>query len=309
MKPDLSVVVPFHNEELNIQEFYGRTKAVLEKLTKNWEIVTVDDGSTDGTLEILKKISAKDKHVKIVTLSRNFGLQPAVTAGLDHSEGDITILMDGDLQDVPEFIPNLLDHLKNGSYDIVFARHPVRHDGFIKNMLFRSFFKLMDNLSSYKLPLDAGNFSAMRRPAVEALQQFTERNRYLAGLRAWIGFKQGDVFYEKQARHAGKAPQTFSRLVSLALDAIFSFSYIPLRLATFLGLIITVGSLIVGIDVVYQKYFAHTAIVGWSGPMLSILITGGAQLIILGILGEYLGRIYDEVKRRPYYIVKDKVNF
>lgn len=307
IKPEFSVVVPFHNEQGNILEFFDRIEKVMGKLTKNWELVAVDDGSTDKTLDILSELSRKDRRVKLVILSRNFGHEPAVTAGLDNSSGEITVLMDGDLQDAPEFIPSLLSRLNEG-FDVVYAKHPIRHDGFFKNLLFRGFYWLMGSVSSFKLPLDAGAFSIMRRPAVVALASFAERNRYVAGLRAWIGFRQGELIYEKQARFSGKPPQTMGKLFRMGLDALFSFSYVPLRLATFMGMVVTLGAVVASIDVIYQKYFSHTAIVGWSGPMLSILITGGVQLIILGIVGEYLGRIYDEVRKRPYYIVKDKVN-
>lgn len=305
---DFSVVSPFHNEEGNVNEFYRRLKIVMDKLSKNWEFIAVDDGSRDNTLELLDALSKKDKHIRVVVLSRNFGHEAAVTAGLDHSNADVTILMDGDLQDAPEFIPEMVSKINDG-YDVVYANHPTRNDGLAKNLLFKCFYLLFGKLSSFNVPLNAGAFSVMRRPALEALKSFGEQSRYVAGLRAWIGFRQTGVLYEKKARFSGKSAQGFRGLFKMGLDAVFSFSYIPLRLATFLGLFVTTGAAIVSLNVIYQKYFTHTAIIGWTGQMLSILIIGGVQLIILGIVGEYLGRIYDEVRKRPYYIIKDKINF
>ncbi len=304
----LSVAVPFYNEEQNVEEFYRRVSVVLKDLGKSYEIVAVDDGSRDTTLAKLESIHERDKNVRVVSLSRNFGHEAAVTAALDNTSGETVVLMDGDLQDAPEFIPNLLAKLNEG-YDVVLATHDKRRDPLLRMFLFRSFYLLMDRLASYKMPANVGAFSVMRRPVVDILVSLSERNRYVAGLRAWVGFRQTELVYEKQERFAGKPPQTFRKLLAMGFDALFSFSYVPLRAATIFGLLISLGAIAGILDVFYQKFISHTAILGWSGPMLSILIVGGGQLIILGIIGEYIGRIYDEVKHRPYYVVSQKIGF
>lgn len=308
-KPTLSIAVPFYNEEKNISEFFRRTLAVLEKINLPAEVIAVDDGSTDGTYEELEKIRTRFKNLKIITLSRNFGHEAAVTAALDCTSGQKVVLMDGDLQDEPEFIPSLLEKLDKEGFDVAFAKHDKRSDPAARKFLFKFFYKVMNRLSSHKLPLEAGAFSAMTRPVVEELSKMTEQNRYVAGLRSWVGFKQIGVPYEKKARFAGKPPQTFSKLVKMGLDALFSFSYVPLRLATLLGLIVAFLAFLVIVNALLQKLVFGTAILGWASPLVSTLFLGAVQLIILGIIGEYLARIYDEVKRRPYYVVKGKIGF
>lgn len=305
---EISVAIPLHNEESNIAELYRRLKAVLQSLNRTYEVVLVNDGSTDATLEGLEKIRTKDKTIKIVCLSRNFGHEAAVTAALDHTTGQIVVLMDGDLQDAPEFIPSLLSKIDQG-YDIVYAVHKKRSDPPFRKFLIQGFYYVIDKVASYKLPIDVGAFSAMRRPVVDILSTFKEHNRYVAGLRSWVGFRQIGVEYEKQARFSGRPPQTFRKLFKMGMDALFSFSYFPLRLATLLGMVVSFVAFLGIIYVLYQKLVAGTAILGWSSPLIAILFIGGVELIILGIVGEYLGRIYDEVKRRPYYIVSEKRGF
>jgi len=307
-RTQLSIAIPLYNEGENVPELYRRLKLIVKEQNKSYEVVFANDGSQDNTLEELVRLHKLDRNVKIVSLSRNFGHEAAVTAALDNTCGETVVLMDGDLQDAPEFIPQLLSKLDEG-YDIVYAQHPRRNDSLLMRLCTWSFYLLLDKLASYKLPMDVGAFSAMRRPVVDVLSAMSERNRFVAGLRAWVGFHQTGVEYEKQARFSGRPVQTFAKLLRMGLDALFSFSYLPLRLATILGLVVTVGSFFVTLNVLYQKYIAQTAIIGWSGPMLSILIIGGAQLVMLGIVGEYLGRIYDEVKRRPYYIVSARIGF
>jgi len=308
INPEISVAVPLYNEEKNVGELYRRLIDVLKSTGKTYEIVFVNDGSRDRTADELKKINSHDKQVKVIFLSRNFGHEAAVTAALDHTNGEIVVLMDGDLQDAPEFIPEMLKKLSDG-YDVVYAQHNKRNDPTLRKILFKSFYAVMDKLSSYKLPTEAGAFSVMRRPVVDVLSSMTERNRYVAGLRSWVGFKQAAIDYEKQPRFAGVAPQTFSKLLKMGMDGLFSFSYVPLRMATYLGMLVSLGAFLAILDVLYQKLVAGTAILGWSSPLVATLFIGGVQLIILGIVGEYLGRIYDEVKRRPYYVVSEKIGF
>lgn len=308
MKIQHSIVVPAYNEENNLPELYRRLKAVLKAQNEIYEIIFVNDGSTDRSLEILRNLAKADKKIKIVSLSRNFGQQAAVTAGLENSSGEIVTTLDADLQDPPEFLPNFWAKLTEG-YDVAYGVSTTRNDPFFRKSLFEIYYRIMNRLSSYPLPKNVGIFAVMRRPVVTILLSINEQNRWLPALRSWVGFRQVGISYEKPSRFAGQPPQTFRKLLKMGLDALFSFSYIPLKLATFLGLLVTIVAFFIGLDVVYQKYITHTAIVGWSGPILTIVIIGGAQLIILGIIGEYLGRIYDEVKRRPYYIVSEKIGF
>lgn len=308
MKIQHSIVVPVYNEENNLPELYRRLTAVLKAQNEIYEIIFVNDGSTDRSLEILRNLAKADKKIKIVSLSRNFGQQAAVTAGLENSSGEIVTTLDADLQDPPEFLPNFWAKLTEG-YDVAYGVSTTRNDPFFRKSLFEIYYRIMNRLSSYPLPKNVGIFAVMRRPVVTILLSINEQNRWLPALRSWVGFRQVGISYEKPSRFAGQPPQTFRKLLKMGLDALFSFSYIPLKLATFLGLLVTIVAFFIGLDVVYQKYITHTAIVGWSGPILTIVIIGGAQLIILGIIGEYLGRIYDEVKRRPYYIVSEKIGF
>ncbi|MBI4099910.1 glycosyltransferase family 2 protein [Candidatus Microgenomates bacterium] len=308
MKTYYSVIIPVYNEENNLPELYRRLVAIFKSLDKPYEIVFVDDGSVDRSAKILARLARGNSRVKVITLSRNFGQQAAVTAGLENCSGEIITTMDADLQDPPELLPKLLSKIATG-YDVVYGVSATRRDPPLRKFLFNSYYWLMERLSSYPLPQNVGIFAVMRRPIVETLLTLGERNRWLPALRSWVGFRQIGISYEKPARFSGRSPQTVGKLFKMGFDALFSFSYLPLRLATILGLIVTLLVFFVGLDVLYQKFVAHTAITGWSGPMLSIVIIGGAQLIILGIIGEYLGRIYDEVKRRPFYIISQKHGF
>lgn len=308
MKIQYSVIVPVYNEEKNLFEFYRRITPVLKSQGKSYEIIFVDDGSLDKSAQVLKNLTKKDKSVKIISLSRNFGQQAAITAGLESAKGEILFTLDADLQDPPELLPQFIAKMSQG-YDVVYGISKIRNDPLFRKFLFNLYYLVIEKLSAYPLPKNVGIFALMRRPVVDILLSFQEQNRWFPALRSWVGFKQVGILYEKPERFAGQSPQTFGKLFKMGLDALFSFSYIPLRLATLLGIIVTIVAFLIGLDVVYQKYIAHTAITGWSGPMLSIVIIGGAQLIILGIIGEYLGRIYDEVKRRPYFIVAGKIGF
>lgn len=303
-----SIVAPFHNEEGNVNEFYNRLKAALDKTSKSWELIAVEDGSSDNTLKLLSGIAKKDKRLKVIVLSRNFGQQAAVTAGLENATGDVIVTVDSDLQDPPELLPKFFEKIDEG-YDVVYAVSTKRDDPPVRKFLINSYYFVMDKLSAYKLPRNAGIFAVMRRPVVEVLLQITERNRFLPALRAWAGFKQVGLNYEKPARFSGKEAQSFGKLFRLGMDSLFSFSYVPLKVATYLGLFVSFLAFLAIADVLYQKWVAGTAILGWASPLVSTLFIGGVQLIILGIIGEYLGRIYDEVKRRPFYIVKEKYNF
>jgi dolichol-phosphate mannosyltransferase len=300
-----SVVIPVYNEEANLAELSRRLDPML---TKNDEVIFVNDGSKDMSLEILRSMSKKDPRVKILSFSRNFGQQAAITAGLEVASGDVVITMDADLQDPPELLPEFLQKISSG-FDVVYGISETRSDPPLRKMLFNLYHFVMDKLSAYPVPRQAGIFAAMTREVAGVLREIQERNRFLPALRSWVGFRQVGISYQKPKRFAGRESQNLGKLFKMGFDSLFSFSYVPLRLATYLGLIVTFGATLGIIDVLLQKFVFGTAILGWAGPTLSVLVIGGTQLIILGIIGEYLGRIYDEVKRRPNYIVSEKIGF
>lgn len=305
---ELSIVIPVYNEQENIPELYKRLVSVLTKITDSYEIIFSNDGSRDLTLKIVKDLTLKDKKVKLISLSRNFGQQAALSAGLELASGKYVVSMDADLQDPPELLPEFISKAKAG-FDVVYAISEKRNDPPIRKFLFNSYYFVMDKFSSYKFPRQVGIFALMTRPVVNTLLEISERNRFVPALRYWVGFRQIGITYEKPKRFAGKETQSLSKLFKMGIDALFSFSYIPLRLATYLGLVVSFLAFLAIINVLYQKFVTNTAILGWSSPLVSTLFVGGVQLIMLGIIGEYLGRIYDEVKKRPYYVISEKINF
>src|SRR5437764_8690221 len=301
----LSVVAPVYNEEGTIEEFYSRVRAALEGL--NFELVLVDDGSTDSSAAILERLAESDPRVRLVYLSRNFGHQTALTAGLDHARGDAVVMMDADLQDPPEVIPSLLERWRDGS-DVVYAVRDSRvGESAFKLTTARLFYRLMSRLSSIELQENAGDFRLIDRRALEALLAMRERNRYLRGMTVWVGFTQSAVPYERDARYAGETKYTLKKMIKFALDAVSSFSHVPLQFATVLGFLIsTVAFALVPVILILRIVGSYLP--GFGSLTIAILLLGGVQLITLGILGEYVGRIYDEVKGRPLYFVKGRRN-
>jgi glycosyltransferase involved in cell wall biosynthesis len=306
--PSLSVVIPIFNEETTLPELRRRLATVLEALAPDFEVVFVDDGSSDSSAGLLAAMSAEDPRYKILTLSRNFGHQTALSAGIDHASGAAVVLMDGDLQDPPELIPDLVAKWREG-YDVVYAIKGKRKEGVLKRAGFRLFYRMLSRLASVELPLDAGIFSIMDRRTVEILRSMPERNRYISGLRAYSGGRQTGIRFERGARYAGAPRQTTRKLARLALDALFSFSYVPLRLATYVGLGASAIAFAFLATVLYFKLFTDLAITGWASVMSAVLFLGGVQLVTVGIIGEYIGRIFDEVKGRPYYVIDRKLGF
>jgi glycosyltransferase involved in cell wall biosynthesis len=306
----LSVVIPIYNEEATLSELYRRLTHVLSQNLAElaYEMVFVNDGSTDGSIQILVKLHADDPAVKVVNLSRNFGHQAAITAGLDYAKGDVVICMDGDLQDPPEIIPTLVARWQDGN-DVVYAVRKVRKEGFIKRACYAVFYRLLRSLSMVSIPLDAGDFALMDRRVVDCLKALPERSRFIRGLRTWIGFRQIGVEYEREQRFAGTPKYTWPKLMKLAVDGLLSFSAIPLRIATVFGFMISFCSLLAIIVVLYFKLFTDQAIPGWTATVIPILLLGGIQLLSLGILGEYIAQIFDEVKQRPVYLVNDILDF
>lgn len=301
----LSVVAPVYNEDQLIEAFHERVCATLEGLP--YELVLVDDGSSDGTPRLLAEIAERDPRVRVVELSRNFGHQTALTAGLDHARGDVVVMMDSDLQDPPELIPRMLEHWRAGT-DVVYAVRE-RREGETRFKLgtARLFYKLFGALADVPLEPDSGDFRLLDRAPLDALLSMRERNRFLRGMTGWVGYTQTAVPYKRDPRHAGETKYTLRRMVTFSLDAISSFSHRPLQVATLLGFLFA-GIAFIAIPVVVALRLAHSYIPGFGSITIAVLLLGGIQLIAIGLIGEYLGRIYDEVKRRPLYLVKTRRN-
>ena len=305
----LSVVVPIFNEEENIVAFHAAVEAVLsniEELTQEtWEVIYVNDGSRDSSLSLLMEIRQRDPRVAVVEFARNFGHQAALTAGLNTARGDAVILMDGDFQDPPEVLPRLVSAWKNGA-KVIIAQRKSRAEKGLRGRLFPLFYRVLGWLSDFPIPLNAGIFGLLDRQAVDAINQLAEGNRYLPGMRAWIGFSTAVVWYDRADRAAGEPKQTLFRLIKYAMDAIFSFSYKPLRLGVALGtLVFPVALLLAAVRVAAGLFGFGSAgtTSGFNATFWTVLLMGSVQLICTGLLGEYIGRIYDEVRRRPLYLI------
>lgn len=303
-----SIVIPIYNEQEIIPELYKRLKTVIDNLDKPAEVIFVDDGSRDDSYKILENIQKEDSRIKMLSFSRNFGHQVAISAGMDHASGEAVILMDGDLQDPPELIPSMAAKWKEG-FQVVYTVKLSRKENPLKRLAFHSFYRLMHAFASISIPMEAGNFSLMDAKVIAVLRSMPERHRYISGMRAWAGFKQTGIKFDREARFAGKPQMSIKKLISLALDGLFSFSNAPLRFAIYIGFFSALISFFVGMFVIYEKLFTDKAILGWASTIVSITFIGGMILITLGFIGEYIGRIYDEIKQRPLYVIKDKKGF
>lgn len=301
----LSVVAPLYEEEALVEAFYARVQAALEGIS--FELVLVDDGSTDRTPELLAALAARDERVRVVQLSRNFGHQTALTAGLDHARGDAVVMLDADLQDPPELIPQMLEHWRRGT-DVVYAVRR-RRDGETRFKLATAhwFYRLFSALADVELEPDSGDFRLLDRAPLDALLSMRERSRFLRGMTVWVGYTQTAVPYERDARHAGKTKYTLRRMVGFSLDAIASFSHRPLQLATFIGFLCAALAFVL-IPVVVALRLAGSYLPGFGTITIAVLLLGGIQLMAIGLIGEYVGRIYDEVKGRPLYVVRARLN-
>jgi dolichol-phosphate mannosyltransferase len=307
--PELvSIVVPVYNEAGNLRGLCDRLAKTLAETGAAYEIVFVDDNSIDDTSERLAGLCAADARIKSLTLSRNFGHQGAVTCGIDYCRGTAVILMDGDLQDPPELVKTFIEKWRQG-WDVVYTTKTNRDDSLVRKLCFGLFHRLLRRFSNINIPVNGGHFCLMDRKVVNALRAMRERSRYLVGMRSYVGFKQIGVEFSRPARAAGQPQQTFVKLIGLALDAFFSFSYLPLRMASLLGFAMSVASLIGVVYVLAEKLFTNRALLGWTSVMTLILLLGGIQLITIGISGEYIGRIYDEIKHRPIYVVAQSTGF
>lgn len=304
MAPVLSIIIPVLNEESNVEPLYQRLKAALANMGE-LELLFIDDGSSDSTLAKIKALREKDPEVKYLSFSRNFGHQVAVTAGLDCASGEAAVVIDADLQDPPELIPKLYAKFQEG-YDVVYAVRSQRHgESWFKLASAKIFYRLLRYLTGFPIPVDTGDFRLLSRRAVEAFGKLRERHRYVRGMVSWMGFKQAGVEYVRDARLSGETKYNLRKMMGLAMDGMTSFSNVPLQIAGHLGFWISGLSLLYILYIVGMKLFTDKPIIGWASTMIAIIFFGGVQLITLGVIGEYIGRISDEVKRRPIYIVAE----
>lgn len=304
MSITFSIVVPVFNELENIPELYRRLCGTLDSVGETWELVLVDDGSTDGSTERIRELAAKDKRVRPVIFARNFGHQVAITAGWDYARGAAVVIIDADLQDPPEAIPELIARWREG-YEVVYAVRAEREgESWFKMVTASLFYRLIYRITDVKIPLDSGDFRLLDRKVVEVLKTMRERHRFPRGMAAWVGFRQIGVAYKRAVRYSGATKYPFKKMFRLALNAITGFSYFPLQLATYFGFV-SAGISIVAIPVVIvMRLTGSQAFLGQASTLIAVLFLGGVQLISLGVLGEYIGRIYDEAKGRPLYIVR-----
>lgn len=308
--PIFSIIAPVYNEEGNLPELYKQVQQTLDKTGDSWELILIDDGSHDRSAEIMAELHARDKRVKTVQFARNFGHQLAVTAGLAYVGGQAAVIIDADLQDPPSLILQMIEKWRSG-YEIVYAVRTERiGETWFKRFTAKLFYRIIYRITDMDIPLDTGDFRLLDRRVVNALNSMRERHRFIRGMTSWVGFKQTGVEYVRQERFAGETHYPFKKMLKFALDAITSFSYFPLQIATYVGFIIAGLSALAMLLVIYARLFTSSeAFFGQATTLVAVLFLGGIQLITLGIIGEYLGRIYDEVKGRPLYIVNEAKGF
>ena len=303
-RPVFSIVAPVFNEEETLPHFYRRVVEVMEGIGDSFELVLINDGSRDGSFRTMQELHTRDPRVRVIDFSRNFGHQIAISAGLDHARGNAVIIIDSDLQDPPEVIPQLVARWKDGA-EVVYAQRSMRKgETKFKLLTATAFYRLMARITSVNIPRDTGDFRLLDRRVVDALVKMREHHRFMRGLSAWVGFRQEAVFYERQERYAGTTKYPLRKMIHFSLDAITSFSHLPLELATSLGFLLA-GISLLGIVIAIILRIFTGAIVGQASTLILVLFLGGIQLIFLGIIGEYLGRIYDEVRARPLYIARE----
>ncbi len=304
-----SIVIPVFNEEAVILESHKRLKTIMDTCNESYEMIFVDDGSSDNTLELIKEICKQDSCSRMVSFSRNFGHQTAITAGMEFATGDVVIIIDADLQDPPEVILDMIAKWKEG-YQVVYGKRLQRKgETFFKKMTAKIFYRILNLLTDVEIPVDVGDFRLIDQKVCEALKSLPERNRYVRGLVSWVGFRQTSVTYNREERFAGETKYPLRQMFRFATDGITSFSHKPLKISIFFGSILSMFSFIYMIVVIYQKLFTNAVISGWASTMAVILFFNGVTLIMLGIIGVYIGRIYDEAKARPLYIVGETVGF
>lgn len=312
MRPTLSLVIPIYNEEEVVPELDRRLKSAIatwSDLIESWEVVFINDGSKDQSLPMLRELAKAEPRYKVLSFARNFGHQMAITAGMDRAEGDAVVVMDADLQDPPEVVRAMLIEWRAGS-DVVFAVRGKRHgETLFKRITAAAYYRILTSmLGGFSIPLDAGDFRLMSRPVILAMRALKERHRFVRGLVAWVGFKQSSVRYDRPARFAGETKYPLRRMLKFAIDGITSFSVVPLRFATWLGVFAGLLAVAIACWAVYVKFYARGVVQGWTTLMIMVALGTSAQLLMTGIVGEYVGRIYEEIKRRPLYIIAEEFN-
>ena len=304
-----SVIVPAYNEQEVISEAYNRITAVMRSMGEPYEIIFVDDGSRDRTAPIIAELVITDPNIRLISFTRNFGHMSAITAGMEYAKGSAVILIDADLQDPPEVLPHMAALWKEG-YDVVYGKRIDREgEGFIKEFTAKCFYRFINKMVPIDLPLDTGDFRLMDRKVCDAVNNLSEKHRYIRGLISWVGFSQISYEYVRVKRFAGATKYPLKKMLSFSMDAITAFSYKPLKLATSMGFIISLCSFLYMVYILWQRLFTDTTIVGWASTMGLILFTQGIVLMILGLMGEYIGRIFEELKNRPIYIVKEVLGY
>ncbi len=310
MSPKYSFIIPIYNEEETIAEMYRRMSAVMDRMDGAVELILINDGSRDRSLHLLRDLHDKDSRVCYLSLARNFGHQIAVTAGLNFARGQIVVILDADLQDPPELIPDMVEKWRQG-YQVVYAqRTQRRQEGWFKRFTAYIFYRLLKQLADVDIPTDTGDFCLLDRKVVEVLNAMPERNRYIRGLRSWIGFRQTAIRFEREARFAGEVKYTFRKSLALAINGLVSFSTVPLRISTYVGLLAAIASILMALLVLYWRIFVpNSPLTGFAMILMATFFLGAVQLVCIGILGEYIGRIYEEVKGRPLYTLGEVGGF
>jgi len=309
-RPLLSVIVPLYDEEQVISEMYSRLSSVLDHHRFDYEVVLINDGSRDRTEELAKTLCRKDPRVKLITFSRNFGHQIAVTAGLDRAAGQAVVVIDADLQDPPEVIVDMIRKWREGSQVVYGVRVKRKGESLFKRLTAATYYRLIRRLTKVDIPVDTGDFRLMDRQVVDQLLTMREHNRFLRGMVSWIGFKQEKVEYVRDERFAGETKYPFRKMLRFAIDGILSFSEVPLKISSVFGLLCALLSFsLIVYGLIVKLLYPEYAIAGWASVFTAVLFLGGVQLVCVGIVGEYLGRVYDEIKGRPLYIVREEVNF
>ncbi|MGA9288453.1 MAG: glycosyltransferase family 2 protein [Anaerobacillus sp.] len=300
-----SIIIPMYNEEATIEKTYRRLKKVMNEIGSTYELLFINDGSQDRSGEIVKDFSTWDKTIQVIELSRNFGHQIAITAGMDYASGDAIVVIDADLQDPPELIKDMIEKWKEG-FEVVYAKRTKRKgESFFKRSTASLFYRVLRGLTDIDIPIDTGDFRLIDRKVCDQMTQLHEKNRFVRGLVSWVGFNQTAVEYERDERVFGESKYPLKKMLKLSLDGITSFSYKPLKLASYGGVLLSFAGFIYMLVVIYQKLFTHTTVMGWSSLIVIQLFFFGFVLSILGVVGEYIGRIYDETKNRPIYIVSE----
>ena len=302
---DISVIIPVFNEEKNIQNLYDRLSQVMQNLNVTYELIFVNDGSKDASIGLIKVLSKKNKEVKYIDFSRNFGHQIAVTAGLDKTSGNAVVIIDADLQDPPELIAEMYQKRKEG-FEVIYAKRKNRKgESFLKLMTAKLFYRILSKMTSISIPVDTGDFRMIDKKIVEVLREMPEKNKYLRGQISWVGFNQTFVEYDRQERQAGATGYTYRKMLHFALDGITAFSDVPLKVVTYFGFMVSIIAFFVAIYALLAKFVWENSVPGWTSLMIAILFIGGIQMIAIGIIGEYLSRMNHNIRNRPLYIIRE----